>query len=116
MIIQVKKQKLTKKKASEITIAKRVDKQAVENLATQSVDGVYYSRDNLRSYPYGDTLCQVLGFTSSDNVGTTGLEKYYLSATACEGIIRRAEKRGKELPPLLKEALMQMIEREQSRP
>lgn len=33
--------------------------------------------------------------------------RYYLSAKACAGILRRAEKRGKELPPLLKHALMQ---------
>ncbi len=39
-------------------------------------------------------------------------EKYYLSKTACEGILRRAERRGKELPAMLKEALLQMIERE----
>lgn len=32
-------------------------------------------------------------------------EKYYLSATACAGILRRAEKRGKELPEILREAL-----------
>lgn len=32
-------------------------------------------------------------------------QKYYLSAKACEGILRRAEKRGKALPPMLKEAL-----------
>ena len=31
--------------------------------------------------------------------------KYYLSAKACRGILRRAERRGKELPPMLKEAL-----------
>ena len=31
--------------------------------------------------------------------------KYYLSARACIGILRRAERRGKELPKLLKEAL-----------
>ena len=31
--------------------------------------------------------------------------KYYLSAKACQGILRRAEKRGKVLPPILKEAL-----------
>jgi hypothetical protein len=37
-------------------------------------------------------------------------EKYYLSARACEGILRRAEKRGKALPPILKEAMLQMIE------
>ena len=39
-------------------------------------------------------------------------ERYYLSAKACEGILRRAERRGKQLPPMLKEALEQMIERE----
>ncbi|MBQ8296030.1 MAG: stage V sporulation protein D [Clostridia bacterium] len=70
-------EKLTKKKASEITVAKRVEKEKIANLATLSLDGVYYSRDNIRQYPKNDALCQVLGFTSSDNVGTTGLEKYY---------------------------------------
>jgi hypothetical protein len=40
--------------------------------------------------------------------------KYYLSAKACEGILRRAERRGKELPPMLKEALEQQIERERN--
>ena len=39
-------------------------------------------------------------------------KRYYLSARACEGILRRAEHRGKELPPMLKAALEQMIERE----
>ena len=32
--------------------------------------------------------------------------KYCLSAKACQGILRRAESRGKELPPLLKETLL----------
>ena len=32
--------------------------------------------------------------------------RYYLSPTACEGILRRAKKRGKTIPPLLEEALM----------
>jgi DNA (cytosine-5)-methyltransferase 1 len=31
--------------------------------------------------------------------------KYYLSKTACLGILRRAEARGKELPPVLAAAL-----------
>ena len=37
--------------------------------------------------------------------------KYFLSAKACEGILRRAERRGKQLPPMLEEALRQQIER-----
>ena len=36
-------------------------------------------------------------------------EKYSLSPTACAGIIRRAEKRGKKLPDMLRDALMEVI-------
>ena len=35
--------------------------------------------------------------------------KYYLSAKACLGILNRAEKRGKELPEILKQALENQI-------
>ena len=69
--------KLTKKKASEVTLAKKVDKSVIEKLSTVALDGIYYARDNVRFYPKNDALCQVLGFTSTDNVGTTGVEKYY---------------------------------------
>ena len=71
---------MTKKKASEVTVAKRVDKLKIEALSQLSLDGVYYSRDNIRWYPKGNTLSQVIGFTSIDNIGTTGLEKYYNKA------------------------------------
>ena len=70
-------EKLTTVKASEVTVAKRIEKDAISSLTQLSLDGVYYSRDNLRSYPRGSSLCQVLGFTSSDNAGVTGIEKYY---------------------------------------
>jgi len=33
-------------------------------------------------------------------------QRYYLTGTACRGILRRAEKRGKELPEALKSALL----------
>ena len=32
-----------------------------------------------------------------------------MSAKACQGILRRAEKRGKELPPMLMEALEEAV-------
>lgn len=32
-------------------------------------------------------------------------QRYFLSGTACRGILRRAEKRGKSLPPSLRAAL-----------
>lgn len=36
-------------------------------------------------------------------------EKCYLSSRACEGILRRAKRRGKELPPMLREALEEVL-------
>ena len=40
------------------------------------------------------------------------LQRYCLSSTACKGILRRAEKRGKTLPSQLKEALEGVVETE----
>ena len=34
--------------------------------------------------------------------------RFYLSPKACAGILRRAEKRGKDLPPLLQRALAEV--------
>ena len=45
----------------------------------------------------------------SDILETNPDPKYNLSAKACQGILTRAERRGKELPPMLKEALEQVI-------
>lgn len=47
----------------------------------------------------------------SDVLEMTGghLRKYYLSRKDCEGIIRRAAKRGKKLPQMLEDALKDMI-------
>jgi hypothetical protein len=36
-------------------------------------------------------------------------ERYYLSAKACQGILNRAKKRGKKLPEMLEEALLEVV-------
>ena len=36
-------------------------------------------------------------------------ERYFLSPKACAGILRRAEKRGKKLPPMLQDALEEQV-------
>ena len=46
----------------------------------------------------------------SEVLETTAPEKYYLSATACAGILRRAGKREKRLPEILEYALRRVIE------
>ena len=70
-------ERLETTKVSELTIARHVEKPLTEELEKYDLPGVYYARDNTRIYPYGQALSRVLGFTSSDNSGLTGLEKYY---------------------------------------
>ncbi len=63
--------------SSEVTVKKQVKKEKIDKLLAYNFDGVYYSRDNSRIYPYGDFLSAVLGFTSTDGRGQSGLELYY---------------------------------------
>ncbi|MGN1234487.1 MAG: peptidoglycan D,D-transpeptidase FtsI family protein [Christensenellaceae bacterium] len=65
------------KKVSEYTAARGVSKEIVQKIEEAEIDGVYVVSDNTRLYPYGDLLCQVLGFTAADGTGLTGLEKAY---------------------------------------
>ena len=70
-------------------------------------DGLWLGRYTLRSiggFPKEEResrLSQIL----EDNPHP----KYCLSPKACQGILNRAERRGKELPPILKEALEQSV-------
>lgn len=75
------------------------------------------------SVPHGD--CSTLNFgecPNVENVSTLSMilemdvpDKYFLSAKACWGIIRRAETRNKEIPIILKIALLERIAEEWQR-
>ncbi len=75
--------------------------QKAEWLSYQTVQSLGGSwTPNIGAFPSAareSTLSQILEVNAP--------QKYYLSPKACQGILRRAEKRGKELPPLLKAAL-----------
>lgn len=62
----------------------------------------------------GEYPSAVVESTLSQILVPNAPEKYYLSAKTCQGILNRAERRGKKLPEMLKAALDQMIERENS--
>ncbi len=63
--------------SSEVTVKKQVTKDKINKLLEYNFSGVYYSRDNSRIYPYNEFLTSVLGFTSTDGKGQSGLELYY---------------------------------------
>lgn len=75
------------------------------------------------SVPHGDCLTLNFGECPNvENVSTLSMilemdvpDKYFLSAKACWGIIRRAEQRNKEIPVILKIALLERIAEEWQR-
>lgn len=92
-------EKIVKKSSSEITVKRRVTKLDVVKLSEYDLDGVYYSTDYERVYPYNEILSSVLGYTSTDGSGQTGIEKYYdkyLSGTDGE-ILYEADLTGADL-------------------
>ena len=74
--------KLSDRSSSEIVLLRRVEKETVAAVEGTNLQGIYYARDNRRVYPYGALSSQVLGFSSSDGAGLTGIEKQYDSYLA----------------------------------
>ena len=69
--------KVKNKNVSEVLIKMQVEKDIAKPIIEMDLDGVYFSENTKRYYPYGDLLTQILGFTSIDNVGQAGIEAYY---------------------------------------
>ena len=60
---------------------------------------------SISEWPNAAAVCSL-----SDTLETGNLpQRFFLSAIACQGILRRAEKRGKKLPPKLEQALMSVV-------
>lgn len=70
-------EKISRKGVSEITVAKKVEKEVMLEIQKENLDGIYFTRDTQRYYPYGDFMTQLLGFTNIDGEGQSGLERYY---------------------------------------
>ena len=76
--------------------------------------GAYWETDTVLPGEYmmlstGECPNVVRESTLSQILQLNAPEKYSLSPKACAGIIRRAQKRGKVLPDMLREALMEVI-------
>lgn len=69
--------KVSKKNISEMLIKMQVNSETAEKIYNKHFSGVYLTENSNRYYPYGDLLTQVLGFTSADNHGQSGIEAYF---------------------------------------
>ncbi|MDE7178493.1 MAG: cell division protein FtsI [Lachnospiraceae bacterium] len=71
--------------SSYYVMAKRVEyekKTAFEEFCADkeqgaNIKGVWFENEYKREYPNGRLACDMIGFTTGDNVGTYGLEEYY---------------------------------------
>lgn len=71
--------------ARKMPYAKIEEFQMLANEEGSKITGVWFEEEYLRVYPGGTLACDVIGFTTSDNIGSYGLEEYYndiLSGTA----------------------------------
>lgn len=72
-------------------LAKRLEYEQISGLVElmneedSKVKGIWFEDEYKRVYPGGSLACDVIGFTTNDNIGSYGLEEYYndmLSGTA----------------------------------
>ena len=69
--------KVQKKNVSEVLIKLGVESEIAEKIYQKNLSGVYLVENVSRYYPNGNLASQLIGFTSIDNVGQTGVEAYY---------------------------------------
>jgi stage V sporulation protein D (sporulation-specific penicillin-binding protein) len=87
----------TKKNVSIVNIAKKVDKELVDDLRewideTDLGLGINIDEDTKRYYPFGSLASHVIGFCGSDNQGLDGIEaKYDETLKGENGYINRAQ-------------------------
>lgn len=64
-------------------LAKRLPYEQIESFKTLQneegslIQGIWFEEEYQRTYPGNTLACDVIGFTSNDNVGSYGLEEYY---------------------------------------
>ena len=85
----------------------RINGQKPDAITLRMADGLLLGDYTTRSF--GESPNVAVESRLSQILEDCALPKYYLSATACEGILRRAAKRGKELPTALRQALENQV-------
>lgn len=65
------------KDAPFVYLARKVDVERADTLKKLDLAGIGFQEDARRVYPSNELACQVLGFVGIDDVGLSGIEKYY---------------------------------------
>ncbi len=65
------------KNTSEVLLLSGLSAEEMQKLQDSEIEGLYFGVSFERVYPYGDLLCQTLGYVGSDGSGLAGLELLY---------------------------------------
>lgn len=92
--------KVSDTKKQEIILARRVEREVIDQIAARKLGmGVGTAIDTKRYYPSGTLFSQLLGFTTVDGVGQSGLEQKYDKYLAGEDgrMITETDRKGNAL-------------------
>lgn len=70
------------KDAPFVYLARKIDVERADALKKLDLAGIGFQEDARRVYPSNELACQVLGFVGIDDVGLSGIEKYYNAVLA----------------------------------
>ncbi len=98
--------KLSDKSVGSVTLKRRVTRDlvdAIRDLASEkkgALAGVTFDQDSVRFYPFGTALSQVIGLTTIDGEGQSGLERQYdkLLAGTPGSIVTEVDAKARTLP------------------
>ena len=99
-------EKLSNKAVASVTLKRQVTRDVVDTIrdlaaeANGALAGITFDQDSLRFYPLGSALSQMLGLTTVDGVGQSGLEQQYdqaLRGTAGR-IVTEVDAKARTLP------------------
>lgn len=102
-----KKQSKSSTKKPPLFLSLRTDGQQADALPTWEENGAL--RGEFLTHSFGESPKDAVESHLLQILEDCPHQKYYLSEKACKGILRRAERRGKDLPPMLRQALLEMI-------
>ncbi len=68
---------LTRRDVRYVPLATCLDDEAIRLLSTNAISGVHWSEKTVRRYALDRTMCHVLGFVNTIEVGSAGIEQRY---------------------------------------
>lgn len=68
---------ITKKNVNLIRVDRWVEKEKADKIREAHLEGIWIAEDNKRIYPFGSFAAHILGHTTVDNIGLSGIELKY---------------------------------------